>query len=220
VVEDSPGTRDLLARSLTGAGFRVQFASRVSSGLRRIQNESFDAIVLDIMLPDGDGIALCRAMRAEGVTTPVLFLSARDDISDRVASLDAGGDDFLRKPFALAELNARLRALARRRGMAPSARLEAADAAIDFAGRRLTRGGSEVPLTSREWEVLELLAGRAGRVVSRAEVLEVLWGHVSDENSASLDVIVSRLRRKLGDGSGPWLITTIRGEGFRFGLRS
>jgi DNA-binding response OmpR family regulator len=114
VVEDSSPARDLLSRSLNGAGFDVQFASRVATGRRQALEGAFDVIVLDIMLPDGDGIELCRELRASGVHTAILFLSARGDVADRIAGLDAGGDDFLRKPFALAELHARLRALGRR----------------------------------------------------------------------------------------------------------
>src|SRR5262249_27253398 len=150
---------------------------------------SFDAIVLDIMLPDGSGLELCREFRAHGVLTPILFLSARGDVEHRISGLDAGGDDYLGKPFALAELQARLRALGRRHGLTPPERLEAGGTCIDFTARRLVTDGVEVPLTAREWGVLELLAGRRGRLVSRDELLETLWGERGPEASASLDVI-------------------------------
>jgi DNA-binding response OmpR family regulator len=216
VVEDSTPTRELLARSLETAGFEVTFASRVVTGRRLTEKNAFDVIVLDIMLPDGSGLELCRELRARGLTTPILFLSARVDVSDRIAGLDAGGDDYLRKPFALAELHARLRALGRRRGVIAPARLETEHTTIDFPARRLMKQGVEVPLTAREWRVLELLASRAGRVVTRDELLESLWGERTPEASSSLDVIMSRLRRKLGDASQPSPVSTVRGEGYRF----
>ena len=217
VVEDSTPTRELLERSLTTAGFEVMFASRVATGRRHMENGAFDVIVLDIMLPDGSGLDLCRELRARGVLTPILFLTARGDVEDRIAGLDAGADDYLRKPFALAELQARLRALGRRHGLTPPARLEGAGTVIDFTARRLAKDGAEVPLTAREWGVLELLASRSGRVVPRDEVLEAFWGGQSLEASASLDVIMSRLRRKLGDGDR-CPVSTVRGEGYRFEL--
>jgi len=216
VVEDSTPTRELLARSLESAGLDVTFASRVATGRRLVEENTFDVIVLDIMLPDGSGLDLCRELRAHGVVTPILFLTARGDVEDRIAGLDAGGDDYLKKPFALAELQARLRALGRRHGLTPPARLENAGTVIDFTARKLAREGTEVPLTAREWGVLELLASRKGRVVSRDELLDALWGEQSSEASASLDVIMSRLRRKLGDAPARWRVSTVRGEGYRF----
>ncbi len=216
VVEDSTPTRLLLERSLTSGGFEVTFASRVSTGRRHAAAEPFDAIVLDIMLPDGSGLDLCRELRALGVRAPILFLTARGDVEDRIAGLDAGGDDYLKKPFALAELQARLRALGRRSGLTPPSCIRSASMTIDFTARRLERGGAEVPLTAREWGVLELLAGRAGRVVTRDEVLEMLWGECTEAASESLGVIMSRLRRKLGDAPGDPGVRTVRGAGYRF----
>jgi DNA-binding response OmpR family regulator len=216
VVEDSTPTRELLARSLETAGFEVTYASRMATGRRYAEENSYDIIVLDIMLPDGSGLDLCRELRTHGVLTPILFLTARGDVEDRIAGLDAGGDDYLRKPFALAELQARLRALGRRQGLMAASRLESGQTVIDFTARRLTKEGVEVPLTAREWGVLELLASRRGRVVSREEVLEVLWGERTPEASASLDVIMSRLRRKLGAAPELCGVSTVRGEGYRF----
>ncbi len=215
VVEDSAPTRGLLARSLGDAGMTVTTAARFSTGLRTATMAEFDVIVLDLMLPDGDGLDLCRELRAGGVTTPILCLTARADVADRVQGLDAGADDYLRKPFALAELQARIRALARRGGQSAS-QLEAGSVRIDFAARRLSRGGREVPLTAREWAVLELLASRAGRLVSRAHLLEHAWHRASPAASDSLDVILSRLRRKLGDPEQGCTVRTVRGEGFVF----
>jgi DNA-binding response OmpR family regulator len=214
VVEDSPPTRELLKNSLEGARHSVVCASRLATGLRLAEESEFDAIVIDIMLPDGSGLDLCREIRTMGVLTPILFLSARGEVGDRVAGLDAGGDDYMRKPFALAELHARIRALTRRHGLAPRAVLELGTAQADFTARRLVRGGQEIPLTAREWEVLELLAARIGRVVPRPEILELVWHNTTRASSESLDVIMSRLRRKLGPrGAGDW-IRTVRGEGY------
>src|SRR5262249_51253269 len=152
--------------------------------------------------PDGDGLDLCRELRASGIPTPILCLTARADVSERVRGLDAGADDYMRKPFALAELQARLRALARRGGHAPPQRIDAPPLAIDFGARRLLRAGREVPLTAREWAVLEVLATRSGRLVTRDELLDGAWHEVSEAASESLDVILSRLRRKLGAAEG------------------
>ena len=216
VIEDSPPTRDLLRRSLESGGHAVTLASRASSGLRLASTAGFEVLVVDVMLPDGDGFELCRSLRRQGVRTPILFLSARGEVHDRIAGLDAGADDYLRKPFALAELHARIRALGRRQGIAAPVRIECGSVRIDFAGRRLERDGVSVPLTPREWAVLEVLAARSGRVVSRHEVLDAAWPDSSPAASDSLDVIVSRLRRKLGKpGERDW-IRTVRGEGYVF----
>jgi len=214
VVEDSPPTRDLLKHSLEEAGCEVALASRFSTGLKLASQGSFDALVIDVMLPDGDGFELCRELRRLGTTTPILFLTARGDVADRIAGLDAGGDDYLRKPFALAELHARLRALARRQGLAPPRLLEARGTRIDFSARRLTRGSGEVPMTAREWAVLEVLAGRPGRLVPREELLDLVWNAAGPAASDSLDVIVSRLRRKLGAAEGGIAVRTLRGQGY------
>ena len=214
IVEDSTPTRELLESTLGSAGHRVTTAARVSTGLRLATQEDFDVVVIDVMLPDGSGVELCAELRRRGVSTPILFLTAKGEVGDRIAGLDAGGDDYMRKPFAVAELLARVRALGRRRGLAPPARLAWGDTRVDFTARHLERGGEEVPLTAREWEVLETLAARAGRVVSRAEVLELVWHEATGSASESLDVIVSRLRRKLADASCS--IRTVRGQGYCF----
>lgn len=216
VIEDSAPTRDLLMRSLSDAGMTVVPTARAATGLRAALTAEFDVIVLDLMLPDGDGLDVCRSIRAEGVRTPILCLTARAEVADRVQGLDAGADDYLRKPFALAELHARLRALARRRGTKPESRVKAGVVSIDFVGRRLQRGAEEVPLTTREWAVLELLVARTGSVVSRSDLLEGAWGETTAAASDSLDVILSRLRRKIGSLEEGCGIRTVRGEGFVF----
>ena len=220
VVEDSAPTRDLLVRSLEDAGMVVTTAARKTTGLRQAMTGEHDVIVLDLMLPDGDGLDLCRELRAAGIATPVLCLTARADVSDRVRGLDAGADDYLRKPFALAELQARIRALGRRGGQGPTALLEAGVLRIDFAARRLFRDGVEAPMTAREWSLLEILAAREGRVVPRVEILELIWRDATSATSASLDVIVGRLRRKLGEGSQGYAVRTVRGQGYALEKRS
>ncbi len=214
VVEDSPPTRDLLRRALEEGGHQVALASRHSTGLRLATEGEFELAIVDVMLPDGSGVELCRTLRARGIHVPVLFLSAKGEVEDRVAGLDAGGDDYLRKPFALAELRARIRAVGRRRGLAPAARVQRGDLTVDFAARRLTRGGDEITLTAREWAVLDVLAERAGRVVSRSEIIDAAWPRPGPGVSESLDVILSRLRRKLGEDAAR--IRTVRGQGFVF----
>jgi two-component system, OmpR family, response regulator len=214
VIEDSPPTRLLLQNSLEDAGHSVTFATRISSASKLVGAETFDVILIDIMLPDGSGLDLCREIRKVGIATPILFLTARGEVGDRIAGLDAGGDDYMRKPFALAELHARIRALTRRQGLSPPSLLERGSTRIDFTTRHLERDGREVPLTGREWEVLELLASRKGRIVRREELLEIAWHDVGQAASESLDVIVSRLRRKLSrQGEAGW-IRTVRGQGY------
>jgi DNA-binding response OmpR family regulator len=214
VIEDSAPTRDLLVRSLEDAGMTVVTAARRATGLRQATTADHDVIVLDLMLPDGDGLELCRELRSAGISTPILCLTARAEVSDRVRGLDAGADDYLRKPFALAELQARIRALARRGGQGPASFLEAGSLRIDFAARKMLRDGVEIPMTAREWALLEILGARAGRVVSRVEILELIWRDATPSTSASLDVIVGRLRRKLGADPPGYVIRTVRGEGY------
>jgi DNA-binding response OmpR family regulator len=214
VIEDSGACRDLLVRTLRSEQVEVESAARFSTGLRQALSSAHDVIVLDLMLPDGSGLDLCRRLRAEGILTPILCLTARGNVADRVEGLEAGADDYLQKPFALAELRARIRALARRRGLLPLARIEVGPMRVDFTARRLLRDGREVPLTAREWAVLEVLAARRGRVVAKAELLESVWHGVGRHESESLDVILSRLRRKLTDDAAGCALRTVRGEGY------
>jgi two-component system OmpR family response regulator len=216
VVEDSPPTRELLKHSLSEAGHSVELAARASTARSLAQSGEFDVLVVDVMLPDVSGIEFCQELRSSGFTTPILFLTAKADVEDRIAGLDAGGDDYLKKPFALAELHARVRALGRRPGLAAARRIERPGVCIDFTARKLERDGVPMPLTAREWAVLEILAARPGRVVPRREVLELAWPEPGASASDSLDVIISRLRRKLvATGTASW-IRTVRGEGYVF----
>jgi DNA-binding response OmpR family regulator len=219
IVEDSGPTRDLLVRALEAEGATVTAAARLSSGLRHATTAEFDVIILDRMLPDGEGLDLCRRIRAEGIATPVLCLTAMGEVGNRIEGFDAGVDDYLRKPFALAELRARVRALARRSGRAGPRVVEAGTVRIDFLGRRFERAGREVPLTAREWAILQALVAKSGRVVARRDLLEDIWHDAKRSSSESLDVILSRLRRKLGRLEDGCAIRTVRGEGFVFETR-
>ena len=221
VVEDNAATRELLERSLGEAGHSVVVAADLATASPLAMKGAFDLAIVDVTLPDGSGLDLCRAVRGERRHLPILFLTARGEVEDRIAGLDAGGDDYLRKPFALAELRARIRALGRRGGPMPPSCITSGSTSIELGARRLTRDGSEVLLTAREWAVLEVLAANAGQVVSRADVLASAWPRPGAGASESLDVIVSRLRRKLGDaGDLSPRIRTVRGKGFAFEVPS
>lgn len=177
------------------------------------QGRVFDVVVLDLGLPDGSGVTWCNSMRRKGFDVPVVVLTAQGAVSSRLACFDAGADDFLVKPFAVAELRARVRALGRR-GPLPRGLVRRVGAAtLDVTARRAWRDEAEVPVTAREWAVIELLAVRGGRVVARGEILEVVWGDDSARAAASLDVIVARIRKKLGDA----VLRTLRGEGYALG---
>jgi two-component system, OmpR family, response regulator len=220
LIEDDEPTRSLIRRSLAARGHSIREADRAEPGGGLAREEEFDVLIIDIQLPDGDGLELCRGLRRDGIDTPILFLTARGGVGDRVAGLDAGADDYLRKPFALAELDARIRALGRRQGTAPPARLEREGLEVDFTARILRRDGAEVPMTAREWRVLEILAGRPGRLVSRDDLLSLAWGDIEPSASDSLDVIMSRIRRKLGREGSPSPIRTVRGEGYVLEMHS
>jgi two-component system, OmpR family, response regulator len=209
IVDDHAEVRDLLLRSLRGEAHEVAVAATAAEAQARIAACALDVIVLDVALPDGSGIDLCRDLRHTGTATPVLLLTAHASVAERVAGLDAGADDFLGKPFAVSELRARVRALGRRGPALRPRSVRCGDAQLDFLARRAERACTEVPLTAREWSLLELLAARAGRFVARAEILELVWGGEADA-TASLDVLVARIRRKLGEG----VLRTMRGHGY------
>ncbi|HET8979667.1 MAG TPA: response regulator transcription factor [Solirubrobacteraceae bacterium] len=208
VVDDDPPLQRMLTRSLSAEGFAVTVAGDGGAALAAVQRTAPDVIVLDVALPALDGLAVCRRLRAKGLSTPILMLTARDAVADRVAGLEAGADDYLVKPFAIQELVARLRALTRR-GRTPEPVLAYADLTLDTSGRVATRGGRTLELTGREAALLELLLREAGRVVSRERALREIWGDSAERNV--VDRYVTRLRRKLGD---PPLIRTHRGAGF------
>jgi DNA-binding response OmpR family regulator len=213
VVDDEPAGAEFLSKGLREEGFAVDVATDGEEADDHVRLSEYDAIVLDVMLPGQDGFSLCRRWRAEGVATPILFLTARDDVADRVRGLDFGGDDYLTKPFAFAEFVARLRALVRRdRGRALSAEIRVADLVIDTGARRVVRGGRAIQLTAREYQLLEHLARNAGRVVTRTDLWERVWESGADPDSNAVDVYVRYLRNKLG--RDPDLIRTVRGAGY------
>ena len=217
VVEDYAVLRESLAKGLRDSGYAVDATGEGREGLWYAENHPYDVIVLDLMLPGMGGLELLKKLRTSGNTTPVLVLTARDAIADRVAGLDLGADDYMVKPFAFDELVARLRALVRRRYAQVDPIVRVADLEIDTRARRVRRAGQIVGLSAREYTLLEYLAHRAGDIVSRTE----LWDHAYDEaaeaNSNVLDVHISHLRRKIDDGHATKLIHTRRGQGYVFG---
>jgi len=214
IVEDHDETRELLVRVVERAGHQVDCAADVRGARSRLLGGGYDAVVLDWMLPDGSGLDLCRAMRAVRDTTPVLILTARGEVGERVEGLDAGADDYLRKPFAMAELLARLRALLRReaRPTEPAVRRGALE--IRRRERRVLLHGRPIVLTAREFAILELLARAGGNPVSRTDILEALWGEATGSAGASLEVLMSRLRHKLSTPGIGDPIRTHRGIGY------
>jgi two-component system, OmpR family, response regulator MprA len=207
VVDDDPPLRRMLERTLVAEGFEVTVAADGGGALAAAERHAPDVIVLDVAIPAPDGLAVARRMRAKGLPTPILMLTARDAVVDRVAGLEAGADDYLIKPFAVAELVARLRALTRRHETQTV--LSYADLVLDLEGRRATRAGRSIELTGREVGLLELLLREPGRVVTRERALAEIWDDAAQDNV--VDRYVTRLRRKLGD---PPLIRTVRGTGF------
>ncbi len=210
VVDDDAGLRRALRRVLVAHGFEVEEAADGDEALTRFRERPFDLVLLDVMMPGTDGIEVCERMRAEGGDLPVLMLTARDAVRDRVAGLESGADDYLVKPFANEELVARVRALLRRsRGRGET--LAFADLELDLLTRDARRGTSEIELTRIEYELLELFLRHPRQVLPRGLIYERVWGYDGSMSSNSLDVFVGHLRRKLGQ---PRLIHTVRGVGF------
>lgn len=210
VVDDHEEVLELVERALVRDAHAVVTARTVSEARARFAAESVELVVLDLGLPDGSGESFCRELRAGDSGPAVLILTAENRVASRVRCLDAGADDYLAKPFAVAELRARVRALSRRtRGRAPK-RLEKGDVELDFAARRALRARKEAPVTAREWAILEILAEHQGRVVPRSELLEQVWQKRGEAEAASLEVLIGRIRRKLGSE----LVRTVRGEGY------
>tara|TARA_B100001750_G_scaffold198612_2_gene171816 strand:- start:2490 stop:3149 length:660 start_codon:yes stop_codon:yes gene_type:complete len=213
VVDDQPEVRDLLEQALERERHRVSVAESLSSAREQLEMDPPDVIVLDVELPDGSGLDLCRRLRKRDDWTPILLLTAHGEVRHRVEGLDAGADDFLPKPFAIAELRARVRALLRRGPIARRDVVRVGDVDLDLGACLALRGGEEAPVTAKEWSILQFLAARRGRVASRGAILEAIWGEVSDRTNASLEVLVARIRRKLGTE----IIRTVRGEGYALG---
>jgi len=217
LVEDEPSAARFIAKGLREASHAVDVAADGTAAAERCQQNDYDAVILDVMLPGKDGLTLCRELRAGGSNVPILMLTARDAVEARVEGLDAGADDYLTKPFDFRELLARVRALTRRerRPLSPE-RIEIRHIAIDVAGQRVWSHGREVSLTSREYALLEYLARRAGDVVSRADIAEHVWDEHYDAFSNIVDVYIQRLRRKIDDDADQApLIRTRRGQGYQ-----
>ena len=217
LIEDDRKAARLLAKGLQEEGFVVDVAPTGEDGEEKAAVNEYDLIVLDWVLPGKDGLAVCRALRAGATSTPILMLTARDSVADRVSGLSTGADDYLTKPFAFAELLARIRALLRRSRVAQPAVLRVADLTLDPATRRVTRGDGPVMLTPREYAILEALMRNAGEVVSRTRLTERVWDDASEVLDNLLDVHVSHLRNKIDHGASVPLIHTIRGVGYRLG---
>ena len=214
VVEDETKMARAIRRGLEQEGYAVDTVPDGDEGLYQAGEHPYDAVILDVMLPGLDGFEVCRRLRATGNWAPVLMLTARDRVADRIAGLDAGADDYLVKPFAFGELVARLRALIRRGSVERPTVLAVGDLTLDPAAHRVARCGQEVELSAREFALLEFLMRHAGEVVSRSAILDHVWDYNYDGLSNVVDVYIGYLRRKLGAAGGP-RIETVRGMGYR-----
>lgn len=216
LVEDDHRIASYVKRGLEEDGYAVDVAYDGSDGLDWAQSAPYDLFILDVMLPGLDGFSLCRALRRQGIHAPVLMLTARDAVDDRVDGLDAGADDYLVKPFAFRELLARLRALLRRAVDAPkSTVLQVDNLTLDTRTQRVQRGGRTIELTAKEFAVLECMMRDPGRVLSRTVIADHVWNYDAFNQSNVIDVYIRNLRRKIDDGSDRKLIETVRGVGYR-----
>jgi two-component system, OmpR family, response regulator len=214
LIEDDTEAAPFLVKGLRESGYTVEHVADGRDGLFRATDGKFDLIVTDRMLPHVDGLAIIERLRAAGIGTPVLVLSALGSVDDRIRGLKAGGDDYLTKPFAFAELLARIEALLRRPSAPHSTRLKVEDLEFDLLSRRVTRAGRELELTARELKLLEFLMRRAGQVVTRTMLLEGVWDLHFDPQSNLIDVHISRLRQAIDRGTEHPLIHTVRGSGY------
>ena len=214
LVEDEPDAAQMLAKGLREQTYAVDVATDGETAVYQAGVNDYDLVILDVMLPLKDGFEVCRELRAEGLTFPILMLTARDAPPDRVVGLDMGADDYLTKPFDFHELLARLRALLRRGPALRPETVEVSDLSIDMRARRVRRGARQIELTAKEYALLEYMARRAGEVVTRAEIAEHVWEENFDPFSNLIEVYVQRLRRKIDEGHTPKLLRTRRGEGY------
>ena len=218
LIEDDRKAARLLAKGLREEGWVVDVAATADGGDELASVNDYDAIVLDWLLPDREGPQVCRDLRARGIATPIIMLTARDAVEDRVAGLNSGADDYLTKPFAFTELLARLQAVLRRSAPARSVVLRVSDLTLDPGSHLVTRGGSPIGLTPKEYAILEVLLRHAGHVVTRAQLAERVWEIEPDALTNLVDVHVSHLRRKLDRQGTASLVHTVRGYGYRLGL--
>jgi DNA-binding response OmpR family regulator len=214
LVEDDPGIARFVAKGLREHAYAVDVVASGEEALYQASINSYDLAILDVMIPTPDGFAVCRELRKSGQRMPILMLTARDAVEDRITGLDHGADDYLTKPFAFRELLARLRALQRRSVHLRPESIVVGDLLLDTAGQNASRGGRTIPLTTKEYALLEFLARNAGRVVGRAEIAEHVWDEEFDPFSNLIEVYVNRIRRKIDAGSGDPLVHTRRGAGY------
>jgi DNA-binding response OmpR family regulator len=220
LVEDETQIADFICRGLGEHGYGVDVASDGDEALDWPAVADFDIIILDVMLPARDGIEVCRILRERGVRTPILMLTARDAVDDRVAGLDSGADDYLVKPFAFAELLARIRALGRREPSLVGNQLRIGNLALDTATRRVSRAGVDIDLTSKEFAILEYLVRHPNQVLSRNLIAEHVWNYDFGNATNVIDVHIKNLRKKVDDSAGRKLIQTVRGAGYRISDRA
>ncbi len=214
MVDDEPAVRDALVRALGSEGYETQAAGDGATALTEVARWQPEVVVLDVLMPFMDGLATCRTLRGRGDRTPILMLTARDAVADRIAGLDAGADDYLVKPFDLDELLARVRALVRRTYPEDGAVLSSGDLVMDTAAHTVRRAGTEIELSRTEFALLEVLLRNAGQALPRETLIDRVWGH---RTSNSLEVYIRYLRRKLDAEDRPPLIHTVRGVGYRLG---
>lgn len=217
LVEDDPRITRFVAKGLREQAYAVDVSNRGDDALYKASINDYDAVILDVMIPVHNGFEVCRTLRAAGSVVPIIMLTARDALVDRINGLDTGADDYLTKPFEFAELLARLRALLRRGHVVRPTKIKVADLLIDTGARQAARNGRHIALTTKEYALLEYLARHAGRVVGRAEIAEHVWDENYDPLSNLIDVHINRLRRKIDDGFTTPLIHTRRGAGYMLG---
>lgn len=214
VVEDEPRMASVIARGLREQSYAVDVAQGGADGLYQCSINDYDLIVLDVLLPQRDGFEVCRELRARGTATPVLMLTARAAVDDRITGFEAGADDYLTKPFSFRELLARIHALLRRDSHLLPDEIEIGDLIINSASHRVSRAGSSIQLTAKEYALLEYLARRTGQLVSRADIAAHVWDNDFDPFSNTIEVYMNRLRKKIDDGHLTKLLHTRRGEGY------
>jgi heavy metal response regulator len=219
LVEDEPQIADFIARGLSESGYSVDTARDGEEAVHWPSVADFDVIILDVMLPVLDGLEVCRTLRSQGIRTPILMLTARDAVEDRVLGLDSGADDYLVKPFAFAELLARVRALIRREPVLISNILEVGDLVMDTVTRQVTRSGHDIELTAKEFSLLEYLMRHPNQVLSRTVIAEHIWNYDFANATNVIDVHVKNLRKKIDEGNETRLIHTVRGAGYRISAR-
>jgi len=217
LVEDDRNLADIVSSGLEEQDIRVTVAHTFADGKMEAVLNTFDVLVLDVMLPGGSGFDLCKYLRGREIATPILMLTARNAVDDRVAGLESGADDYLAKPFAFRELVARLRALARRKAAPIPQIIKIADLEVNIGAQRVKRAGREIDLTAKEFSLLEFFVLNAGNVVDRAAITAHVWDDNHDPFTNVLEVLVRRLRRKIDDDFEPKLLQTLRGSGYRFG---